>query len=125
MEFVPSLAMAALILKLVDFARYARNRDLNGVFTQAVVWAAGIAVVGMVAQTAWANGFVFSGVPLSKLGFWSQVFVGLSLASTTSLIKDTLKSVDNQNSSKIPTLLPPGPAVKRRHKAPLDTVEAG
>ncbi len=108
--FVPAIAMIALILKLIDFARYARNGDLNGIVTQVATWVAGVVVFVLVAQTVWAQEIVIGDRPLSQLGFWSLVFAGVSIASTASVVKDTLKSVDNHNSSKIPTLLPTGPA---------------
>ncbi len=117
-EFIPTVAMFALIVKLVDFLRYARAGDLNGVLTQLSTWIAGILVVLLVAQTEWANGIEVGDQPLSVLGFWSQLFVGLTVASTASLAKDTLKSVDNSNTSKIPTLLPQtGPRKKSRRAA--------
>lgn len=107
MEFVPALAMLALILKLIDFARYARAGDMNGVITQAVTWVAGIVVFLLVAQTAWADGIEIGDRPLSKLGFWSLVFAGLTIASTASVVKDIgYKALDNHNSTAIPTLLP-------------------
>ena len=108
MEFIPTLALAALVLKLIDFARYARAGDMNGVVTQLATWISGVLVLLLVAKTDWAGGIEIAGFPLSKLNFWSQVFYGLSLASTASLAKDVLKSVDSNNSTVIPTLLPRG-----------------
>lgn len=105
--------MAALVLKVVDFLRYAAARDVNGVVTQLITWIAGVAAVLLVAQTVWASGIQVGAVPLSLLGFWSQVFAGVSIASGASLVKDTLKSVDSSNTAKIPTLLPPGPTERR------------
>lgn len=113
MEFVPTLAMGVLILKLIDFFRYCRAADINGVVTQAASWVAGVVVVLLVAQTAWAPGIGVGNKSLATLGFWSLVFYGLSIGSTASLAKDTLKSIDNNNTSMIPTLMPPRPSVRR------------
>lgn len=113
MEFVPVVAMLALIAKIIDFLRYARAGDANGVFTQLAVWLAGVGVVLLVAQTDWADGIPFAGQALSNLNFWSLIFVGLAIGSAASLTKDTLKSVDNHNTSAIPTLLPSSPAPTR------------
>lgn len=110
MEFVPIVAMTALIVKLIDFLRYAVARDRNGVATQITAWAGGVIVFLLVAQTAWADGIPIGSRPLSRLSVWSLVFAGMTLGSMGSVIKDTLKSVDNHNSSVIPTLLPPGPS---------------
>lgn len=109
MEFIPTVAAITLILKIIDFARYARARDINGVVTQLLTWVAGVVVFLLVAQTAWAREFDIGGQPLSRLGFWSIVFAGVSIASTASTFKDALKAIDNHNTAKIPTLLPTGP----------------
>ena len=123
MEFIPAVAMLALILKVVDFTRYARNGDSNGVITQLVTWAAGVLIVMLAAKTQWADGIQIGDRPLSVLDIWSQLFAGLSVGSGASVVKDTLKSVDNTNSSAIPTLLPVGPGKTRRNPAgnPRDT----
>lgn len=117
MEFVPAVAMLALIVKVIDFLRYARNRDANGVLTQLITWAAGVVSLLLVAQTDWAATVAIGDRALSQLGFWSIFFAGLTAGSGASLLKDTLKSVDNHNSSKIPTLLSPGPKAERANAA--------
>lgn len=104
-EFVPLLAMLSLVVKVIDFLRYAKNADWNGVITQLFTWLAGVVVLLLVAQTVWAATIPIGAIPLSKLGFWSVVFAGLSVASTASLTKDTLKSIDNHDSAALPTLL--------------------
>lgn len=105
MEFLPAIAMITLVIKIIDFLRYARARDLNGVFSQAAVWFAGIIVVMLAAQTDWAATLRVGDLSLNQLGLWSQVFWGLSFASTASFGKDVTKAVDNSNSAAIPTLL--------------------
>ncbi len=107
MEFVPVIAMAAVTLKGIDFLRYLRSGDANGVLTQLAAWIISTIVVMLVAQTAWADGIAVGDQSLGILGFWSQLFVGLSVGSGASFIKDTLKSLDNSNSSAIPTLVQP------------------
>lgn len=106
MEFVPVIAMAALTLKIIDFLRYCRAADINGVFTQLAAWIAGIVVVLLVSQTNWADGIAIGDKSLASLGFWSLVFYGLTAGSTASFVKDTLKAVDNHNSMALPVLVP-------------------
>jgi hypothetical protein len=103
-EFVPALALAALILKFVDFLRYLKARDVNGAGTQVIVWAAGVGGLLLAAQTQFAAHVPIGDVTLDKLGVWDIVFAGLTAASVASAAKDVLKSVDNNNTSKIPTL---------------------
>jgi hypothetical protein len=117
--------MLALVLKVIDFLRYAKAADINGVATQAITWIAGVVVLLLVSQTNWADGIPIGDTPLSKLGFWSLVFAGVSLASTASLTKDTLKSVDNANSSAIPTLLDAGPRGRTPTKNGVGMTDAG
>lgn len=105
MDFVPVVAMAALTLKLVDFLRYLKSADLNGVFTQLAAWIAGVAVVILVAQTDWADGIGVGDMNLATLNIWSLIFYGLAAGSGASVVKDTLKSIDNTNSIAIPTLV--------------------
>jgi hypothetical protein len=110
-EFIPVIAMGALTIKVIDFLRYLRAGDMNGVLTQLCAWVAGVIVVLLVAQTTWADGIGVGDQSLATLGFWSLVFYGLSAGSGASLAKDTLKAVDNSNSAAIPTLVPD----RRRH----------
>ena len=104
MDFVPTLAMAALIFKIVDLLRYANNRDFNGVFTQLITWFAGIVVAFLVAKTAWAASISVAGLPLSKLGTWSIVFAGASIGSGASVFNDARKAVDASQTAALPTL---------------------
>jgi hypothetical protein len=106
MEFLPTVAMAVLTLKIIDVLRYARAADFNGVLTQLSAWLAGVVVVLLAAQTDWASGINIGDKHLSTLGFWSLVFYGLSAGSGASIAKDTLKAVDNSNSAAIPVLVP-------------------
>ncbi len=101
------VAMAAITLKFIDWFRYLRAGDGNGVLTQLATWVISILVVMLVAQTDWASGVAVGDQNLAVIGFWSQLFVGLAVGSGASFIKDTLKSVDNHNSSAIPTLVQP------------------
>ncbi len=116
MEFIPAVAMIALVLKVVDFLRYAKNGDVNGVVTQLSVWIAGILVVMLVAQTQWAEVIPIGNVPLSSLSIWDQIFAGLGAGALASAAKDTTKAVDNTNSAAIPTLLNTGPKRSRENR---------
>lgn len=106
MEFLPVVAMTTLTLKLVDFIRYLRAGDINGVTTQLAAWLAGVLVVFLVAQTAWAAGIAVGDMRLSTLGLWSQVFVGLTASSGAGFLNDIRKAVDNTTTAAIPRLIP-------------------
>jgi hypothetical protein len=125
MEFAPTAAMIALIIKVIDFVRYLKNGDINGVVTQLAVWIAGVVTVILVARTAWAPAISIGGRALSQLNIWSLIFAGLTVASFASIGKDTLKSIDNHNSSAIPTLLATGPRTVRRTKSDTNSEDVG
>lgn len=116
MEFIPTLALAALTLKIIDFLRYARAADFNGVFTQLCAWIAGVVAVLIAAQTDWAAGIDIGDKSLHSLGFWSLVFYGLTAGSVGSTIKDIgYKALDNSNSAAIPTLVPESSRTRIEH----------
>lgn len=125
MEFAPLLVLPILIIKVIDFVRYAKAKDVNGVTTQLLVWGAGVGALMLVAQTSWADGIPIGDELLGRLGFWSQVYAGLALASTSSLVKDALKAHDNSNSAAIPTLLPAGPHDRTPNKGGVAATDVG
>lgn len=105
-EFIPAVAMAALIKKFIDFAKYITNKDVNGAVTQLVVWAAGVVAVCLFAQTDWADTIAFAGQALSKLNFASQLAIGLGLGSVAGVATDAIKARDNTDSAAMPPLVP-------------------
>lgn len=104
-SFVPLVAALALIVKLVDWIKYIKNKDTNGVVTQAAVWVAGVGVVFLLASTDFASGVEVGGLALDSLNAWSLVLLGLTVGSTGSFALDFKKSFDNTDSSSVPTLL--------------------
>lgn len=114
MDFVPAVAMIALIVKLVDFARYLRAGDLNGVVTQLAAWTAGAVGMLLMSKTVWATAVPVNGTPLNQLGVWSIVFAGVTLASSASAFNDIKSAIDNTDSAAVPTLLPPRLARHRK-----------
>lgn len=104
MEFVPLLALAALVATLINFLKYVRNSDTNGALTQLSVWAAGVAAVLLVAQTDWSNALVFGEIALSDMNLASQIFLGLSVGSVGSVGHEVIKSLDDSDSASKPKL---------------------
>lgn len=125
LDFAPLIALPLLIIKVIDFLRYLKARDWNGVSTQLITWIAGVVVLMLVAHTSWASAIPIGNAPLTKIGLWSQIFAGLSISSTSSVIKDALKSFDNHNTSAIPTLLPAGPQNVTPNKGGVAATDVG
>lgn len=91
--FVPILVLLATVKKIVDFVRYAKAGDYNGIITQLIAWIGGALVVMLGAHTAWADGIVFGDVSLAHMGLASQVLAGIALGSTASLANDFTRTV--------------------------------
>lgn len=105
MEFVALIAIAALVKKGLDLVKYVRANDVNGYVTLLAAMVLGVLVIVLAAHTAFAGGLVIGGIALAKMGFWSQVFVGLTIAGSAGVTTDFLKSVDNSTSAAVPALV--------------------
>lgn len=116
MEFVPMVVLSALIKKLMDFAKYAANGDVNAVITQVCSWAAGILVAFVAANSDFGDAVAVNGMALGSLNGWSLAIVGVTLASTAGIGWDTLKAIDSSNSAVVPNLL--GASAVRQPGAP-------
>jgi hypothetical protein len=105
MDWTAVAALTVLVKKVVDLLRYLNAREMNGVVTQLVVWAAAVGAVMLAAHTAWASTSLVSGVALSQMNVWSQVYLGLTVGSASSLVQDAVKAVDSSDSARIPPLV--------------------
>lgn len=106
MEFIAAAALVALVKKLLDVVKYLRAGDLNGWVTIVASMVVGVLAVLLVAQTDFASAVDFGGVNLGTANFWTLVFVGVTTAASAGLATDTLKSIDQKQTSRVPSLLP-------------------
>lgn len=104
MDFIPLVAAVALIWKIVDFVKYVRARHTDAVITQAAVWAAGVLVMLLLANTDFASEVAIAGTQLGNLNWASLVLIGLSVGSSASVLVDAKKAVDNSDSAAVPSL---------------------
>lgn len=107
MDFVPLLAMSALVKKVVDMVKFLSAGDVNAIVTQIVAWLAGIAAVFIVAKSDFGNQVIVNELALSSLNNWALTLAGIVLASTAGLGWDTISALDNTNSANTPQLLHP------------------
>ena len=107
MAFTPLFALGTLVFTFVNFLKYARNKDINGVVTQGVAWVAGIAGVAIAAHTQFAGSINFGSLPLNKMNFVTQIFIGLIATSILSTVNEVKKAVDNTDSAAQPPLVGP------------------
>lgn len=107
MDFAPLLAALALMVKLVDFAKFLRARDANAIVTQLAVWVAGVAVTLLLAASDFAAAVeIGDGLSLAKLNAASLALIGLTISSTGSVVYDFKKAADNTDSATVPSLVP-------------------
>jgi len=104
MEFVPALALLALVASLINFLKYVRAGNVNGSLTQLSVWIAGILAVFLVAQTDYAAGIEMGGQALDALNAASLLFIGLQIGGLASLANELKKAIDNTDGAGKPNL---------------------
>lgn len=88
MDVATWTGLAALVWTGMNFLKYLRVKDWNGVITQAGVWALGIGVVFLAANSNFAESLDVNDRNLGALNAASLVLVGLALASTVSAAWD-------------------------------------
>lgn len=105
MEFVPLLATAALVLKLIDFLKLLRVVDVDAIVAQLAAWVAGVSCLFLLGATDYAGGVHIGDLALSDLNGWSKVLAGLTLGATASLIYDGKRALDRSDSAAMPSLV--------------------
>jgi hypothetical protein len=105
MSFTPLLAVGTLVFTFVNFLTYIRSKNLNGVVTQIIAWAAGILAIVLAAHTQFASQISFGTEKLSQMGWPTQLFIGLIATSILSTVNEVKKAIDNSDSAaKVPLL---------------------
>ena len=117
-----SFIFGALILKLVDFVKYARNGDVNGLTTIVTGWVVGFVAIKLTLLTDWSDEIKFGAESLKDLGLGSQLVLALVATSVAGLLYDAKKAVDNTDTASIPRMTETAEtARKARVKAVLGT----
>lgn len=105
MEFVPTAAMALLVIAIINLVKFVRAGDMNGIITTISVWIAGVVVMFLVAQTDFADGIVIADRALSSYNAWSLVFMGLTISSIAQFANDIRGAIDNTVTTAKPHLV--------------------
>lgn len=119
MEFVPVLAMLALVKKLIDFFKYATNKDTNGMLTTGLSWVAGIAAVLLYSKSDFASGIDIGG-NLANMNIYSLIAIGLSVGSGAGLAADFLSAKRPSDDPARLKLLPSATKASARRRARSD-----
>ena len=112
-----SLIFGALILKLVDFLKYLRNADWNGVVTLLLGWVAGVTAIQMIRLTDWDKEIKIGAVSVDKLDFQGQLVLGFVATSVAAVIYDFKKALDGTDTASTPRL---GPDAEKDRKDRLE-----
>jgi len=99
-----SVLFGALILKLVDFFKYLRHLDVNGLLTLGGSWVVGVLAVWIASNTEWKDDIRIGTESLETLSLFSKLVLGFVATSVASLLYDAKKAVDNTDSASTPRL---------------------
>lgn len=106
MEVVPAALLLALVVQFVNFLKYVKAGDKNGIFTQLIAWVSGVGGVFLIAQTDWASTVDVGAFTLATLNGWSLFVLGLLIASGGGLAVEFKKALDDNDSAAKPNFLP-------------------
>lgn len=104
-DFLPVAAMSALVISVINFLKYLRAKDWNGVWTTLTVWIAGVVAVFLVGESDFKSAFDFGDVSLADMNAASKLFVGLSISAFGSFAVEIKKALDGSDSAQKPDLL--------------------
>lgn len=109
-----TVVFSALVWKVIDFTRHLANfaQEKSAVATQLLAWIAGVLAVVVGAHAGATEAITLPGTTdaLGNLDGWSQVLVGLLLASTASAAVDVKQAIDGTDSNVKPPLIGGGGA---------------
>lgn len=108
MEAVPAAMLALLIKQVVDFLRYLKGGEVNGIVTTLTAWIGGVVGTLLAAESDWASALSVGGVSLDGMNLASKVFAGLTVAATATGFNEVIKSVNNDSSTTKPKLVGEG-----------------
>lgn len=121
METLLAAALVPLAKKMLDFVRYIitmidppppsknipfpRRRALRSMITLFTGWVIGVVVVLMAVHTAFADlaDGLFS-IPINDINLWTQLMLGMVVGSSTGVISDFTRALDNTQSAQEPPL---------------------
>jgi hypothetical protein len=101
-EFIPMLALGALVFTVVMFLKNLSAQQWRPAATQIVAWACGVAGVFVMAATQFAGGISVGSLMLDQLDGWSKVLIGLFAASMISIVNEFKKAIDRNDTAAVP-----------------------
>ncbi len=106
-EFLPMATLIGLIISVVNLLIYIKNKNWDGTWKTLAVWVAGVGAVLLAAQTDYAPSFSFGGVTLDAANTWTQIWIGLTIGGSATVVNEFKKAFDNKDSAEKPPLVGP------------------
>ena len=126
-----ALLMAALSLKLTDFAKYVVllvkvpfgradgwKEAVNGIVTLLLTAFLGVIIVELLKASAWGDEITIGNEQLNDLAFGSSVLFGVVFTAAASTLYDFKKAVDEKDSAKKPQLFTTESGAQAAEKRP-------
>lgn len=113
--FTSVLALGSVIYMAVNFVKYLRAGDWNGVLTLLLAMVVGSLVVWLAsaADVSEHLKIISDGPEIGDYDAGSIIFAGIALASTFSLVADLRSAFDNTDTANKPPLVPPAADARR------------
>ncbi len=108
MTFSALTAVGTLVFTFVNFLTYifGKPMNVNGIVTQLIAWAAGIAAIFIASATQLAPQVSFGSEKLSTMDFWTKLFIGLIATSILSTVNEVKKAIDSNDTARKNPIVP-------------------
>lgn len=107
MDFVATIVMAALVLKLMSLLKYITNKQWKDAFTLLGAWTIGVVVAFLFKLSSFAAQIPVGDTTLADLKGGADIIIfGVSIAAVGGVVYDHKKALDNTDSAAEPSLLP-------------------
>jgi hypothetical protein len=104
-EFIPMATLIGLVISVVNLLIYASKKNVDGVVKILIVWVGGVAATLLAAQTDYASSFSFGGVTLDVANTWTQIWIGLTIGGSATVVNEFKKAIDNGDSAEKPSIV--------------------
>ena len=106
-EFIPMATLIGLVISVVNLLIYVSKRNVDGAVKILIVWVAGVVCTLLASQTDYADSFSFGGVTLDVANTWTQIWIGLTIGGSATVVNEFKKAFDNHDSADKPAIVGP------------------
>lgn len=103
MDLTVIIALGTFVYTLTNFVRFALATNWSSVLSQVLAWVAGIVSVLITAHSDLGRAISIGSEPLKDLSTGSQFLVGLTAASSISIVYQFKQAIDHTDSAVVPS----------------------